>query len=218
MESVSHLAILSKLPLIYLAGSGKSVLCSTIINEVLQKTSSSDDVRVAYFFFDFNDPAKQTVDGMIRSLVFQLSLSADDAPEPLAELYHRHHREKECPTLPTILEWVSVLLRILETRKSLFIVIDALDECEEDEQLIASIADIVARSPRSIRWLFTCQIPDAILRYTSFTVVHIATSAVDSDIITYLHAILRNDPTLRSYSATAKAMIEHAIQSKAQGM
>ena len=218
MESVSHLFILSNMSLSYLAGSGKSVLCSTIIDEVLQKPSSSDDVQVAYFFFDFNDPAKQTVDGMIRSLVFQLSLSADDAPAPLGELYLRHHRKKECPTLPTIQEWTSVLLRILDTRKSLFIVIDALDECEEDEQLIEAIADIVGRSTKSIRWLFTCQIPDAILRYTSFTVVRIETSAVDSDIKTYLLATLKNDPILRSYNAKAKSMIEHAILSKAQGM
>ena len=155
---------------------------------------------------------------MIRSLVFQLSLSMDDAPEPLAELYHRHLLENEYPNLPTVQEWISVFLRILETRKSLFIVIDALDECQEDEQLIESITDMVARSAKSIRWLFTCQIPDAILRYTSFTVVRITTSVVDSDIATYLHAILKKDPTLRSYSDKAKSMIEHAILSKAQGM
>ncbi|KAJ5675371.1 Pfs NACHT and Ankyrin domain protein [Penicillium macrosclerotiorum] len=51
-----------------LAGCGKSVLSTTVLDHLAQEIGSI----ALSFFFDFNDVAKQTLDGMLRSLAFQL--------------------------------------------------------------------------------------------------------------------------------------------------
>uniref|UniRef100_A0A8H7NI03 Nephrocystin 3-like N-terminal domain-containing protein n=1 Tax=Bionectria ochroleuca TaxID=29856 RepID=A0A8H7NI03_BIOOC len=51
-----------------LAGCGKTVLSATVL-DYLAKGSGR---LILSFFFDFGDEAKKTVDGMLRSLVFQL--------------------------------------------------------------------------------------------------------------------------------------------------
>ncbi|KAI0293479.1 hypothetical protein B0F90DRAFT_1399013 [Multifurca ochricompacta] len=53
-------------------GSGKSILCSTIIHEIeqLQETGAA---LMAYFYFDFKDIGKQDVRSLLSSILIQLS-------------------------------------------------------------------------------------------------------------------------------------------------
>lgn len=176
---------------------------------------------VAYFFFDFNDPAKQTVDGMLRSVIFQLAASVETVPKALMELYARHNQDRGFTTQPTIEEWISTLLALLEDRDPFYIIIDALDECREEESLLDCIQHLVAQSTRSIRWLFTCQISDvvtSILQSANIKSVRIEVPAVNNDIATYLGAIVEKDNRLRSFSSKAKAKIRSEVQIKARGM
>lgn len=54
------------------AGCGKTVLASTIIEEIL--ACPSDAVAVAYFYFDFNNAEKQNSDKMICSITYHAAL------------------------------------------------------------------------------------------------------------------------------------------------
>ncbi|KAI0029864.1 hypothetical protein K488DRAFT_72642 [Vararia minispora EC-137] len=53
-------------------GTGKSVLCSSIIENVL----STPDLRIAYYYFDYRRPEMQTVTGLFASLLYQLATSS----------------------------------------------------------------------------------------------------------------------------------------------
>jgi len=197
------------------------VLSSTIIEEIKQTTSITKGVQIAYFFFDFNDPAKQTMDGMLRSLIFQLSVSVEVIPKALEELYTKHNKNIGSVTSPTINEWTSILLGLLSERERFYIVIDALDECLEEEVLIESIKALVSKSTESTRWLFTRRTSEEAssnLLTTNIRSIRIESSSVDHDIATYLHATLENDPKLRSFPPNAKKLIRSEIQSKARGM
>ncbi|KAI0263652.1 hypothetical protein BC834DRAFT_305980 [Gloeopeniophorella convolvens] len=57
-------------------GSGKTVLCSAIIDDLwpIVKTESAS---VAYFYCDFQDPAKQDVHGILLSFLIQLCEQSD---------------------------------------------------------------------------------------------------------------------------------------------
>ena len=193
-----------------------------MISEIIHSTSPLQNIQVAFFFFDFNDPAKQTVEGMLRCLVFQLAMSVETLPKCLAELYARHHhQDKGFTTQPTVEEWISILTQLLDHNDPFYIVIDALDECQEEETLLDSLEDLITRTARSVRWFFTSQASNTVsslLKFPDVKCVHIETLAVDKDISTYLEATLENDIKLRSYSAKAKVMIKSEIEDKARGM
>lgn len=52
---------------------GKTVLSSTVVENVLNDDNTRERSSVLYFFFDFNDIDKQGCENMIRSLISQLS-------------------------------------------------------------------------------------------------------------------------------------------------
>ena len=187
----------------------------------MQTTSIADEGHVAYHFFDFNDPAKQTIEGMLRSLVFQVAVLSETIPKPLEALYSRHHKDRGLATEPIVGEWFSTLLALMEGKDAFYIVIDALDECHDEGQLAETIDSLASRSPVSTRWLVTSQISDkasSFRHYSGFQTLQIESSAVDHDIATFLNAILENDPKLRHFVSSAKKLIRSTIQAKARGM
>lgn len=84
-------------------------------------------MKIAYLYFDFNDHAKQTAQGCIQSIVKRLFEQSVKIPDELQSLYNecRHGTSSSD-------QMVEVLIAILDDVKN-FIVIDALDECKEEE-------------------------------------------------------------------------------------
>ncbi|KZV67555.1 hypothetical protein PENSPDRAFT_736446, partial [Peniophora sp. CONT] len=106
-------------------GSGKSVLCSTVI-DMLTATPSS---VVAYFYFDFRDEAKQNAHGMLRSLVHQLSSASADCRSLHREFYARYVK-KGSPSLELLMDHLRCLVATLSS--PVYLVVDAIDECPLD--------------------------------------------------------------------------------------
>ncbi len=65
-------------------GCGKTILSSTVIENLDSFTSRKP---LLYFYFDFNEVDKQTLDGMIRSLVGQLYTQQEDTQHHLDALF-----------------------------------------------------------------------------------------------------------------------------------
>ncbi|CAC9889568.1 unnamed protein product, partial [Aureobasidium pullulans] len=55
-------------------GSGKSVIASTIIEDLQKDKDVVSGSAVVYFFFSFSDASKQTLEHMLRSLIYQLAV------------------------------------------------------------------------------------------------------------------------------------------------
>ena len=53
-------------------GCGKTILSSTILEDIFMCCDNHSGYAVAYFYFDFNDVQKQNAERMLRSLVVQL--------------------------------------------------------------------------------------------------------------------------------------------------
>ncbi|KZV61419.1 hypothetical protein PENSPDRAFT_298261 [Peniophora sp. CONT] len=102
------------------AGSGKSVLCSSIIDTLQEDTT----LLLAYFYFDFNDLEKQDCRGFVASLVFQIGISFEKGITHL-------RRERRSFDFPVYERLVSILSSLLSLSGRTIIIIDALDECPE---------------------------------------------------------------------------------------
>ena len=181
----------------------------------------NDPVTILYFFFDFNDPAKQTVLGMVRSLISQLAKQSQAAHDVVTEVYLTHRHSRSPPTMPTAAEWTELLTRILEVTTKCYIIMDALDECFEDSLLIDTIQLLVNTSKAGIRWLFTSRSSEDLimdLRNVAVLPIRITKESVDRDIELYTKFRLGAEAKLQAFSEKSKALIEYTILSKADGM
>ncbi|EQB55667.1 hypothetical protein CGLO_04371 [Colletotrichum gloeosporioides Cg-14] len=112
------------------AGCGKSILCSTVIQHVLQHRKSSQDIGVAFFFFAFDDTGKQDVSALLRALILQLSgQQGNISPSSyLSRLY------ASCPnSAPRNQALLDCLHQLSLSFSHTYIIIDALDESPRDK-------------------------------------------------------------------------------------
>lgn len=131
------------------SGCGKSVLSTTVLDHL---TKENDSLTLS-FFFDFNDIAKQSLDGMLRSLAFQLYHDGVDSAYHLDASLQTHHNGSDQPTTKAL--W-NVVFKMLEAKRKVFIVLDALDESKTRLDVLEWVKDYVSRPELvHIQLLFT---------------------------------------------------------------
>ncbi|KAH9970793.1 hypothetical protein BGW80DRAFT_1519499 [Lactifluus volemus] len=108
-------------------GSGKSVLCSTII-DAAKAVSDAESALTAYYYFDFRDTAKQDIRGLLTSLLTQLSTKSDRCSSILSDLYSRHDSGSQQPGDDALKQCLVEMLQ-LRDNPTIYIIVDALDEC-----------------------------------------------------------------------------------------
>ncbi|RDL33053.1 uncharacterized protein BP5553_08492 [Venustampulla echinocandica] len=109
------------------AGSGKSVLSSSVISHLKDKVKRNSTMALAYFYFSFSDQKKQTVAGMLSSLIKQFCACRPNIPRDLGEYKVKDER----PSLQLLQE---MLAQSMSGFSAAFIVIDGLDECPEQNE------------------------------------------------------------------------------------
>src|SRR6478735_7219564 len=90
-----------------LPGCGKTVLSTTILDHFM----NIDDHITLDFFFDFNDTMKQTIDGILRSLVFRLYKLGIDSSRELDGLFQSHRDGRDQPATVTLLGCLHTMMR-----------------------------------------------------------------------------------------------------------
>jgi len=131
-------------------GCGKTVLSSTII-EFLKGVTTPAQVLL-YFYFDFNDTNKQTLEVMLRSFVDQLYEGYADTRRSLDQLWESHDKGQR-QLSRTSLE--DVLADMLSEVKDLHIVLDALDESTTRSDLLAWLWKVHTSRSSACRILVT---------------------------------------------------------------
>ena len=103
---------------------------STVIN-YLEPRFYNDNVGIAFLYCSYKERDIQTAQALIGSLVQQLVQRYPDIPSDLKVLYEAHTKNRRAPTPPTLTECLRLLKSQLAGCPSIFFVIDALDECED---------------------------------------------------------------------------------------
>ncbi|KAH9203390.1 hypothetical protein DL95DRAFT_399380, partial [Leptodontidium sp. 2 PMI_412] len=133
-------------------GCGKSVLCSTALEEVKSQYKSDPTVAIAYFYFDFNDTEKQRHDKFTHSLVEQLAMQSAKALACLELLFSRCQDGKQQPTQDAL---EVTLQQMLDEFGETFIILDALDECREREELLILLKTLTSWGTGKLHLLAT---------------------------------------------------------------
>ena len=131
------------------AGCGKTVLSSTIINKVFE-ACFVDGVAVAYFYFDFNDDEKQKSDKMICSIIKQFYALSKKKSHRLKSLFSSCNDGQQQPSRNDLIQ---VLKELMKEFHNTYIILDALDECSDREELLECIEKIQTLRLSELRML-----------------------------------------------------------------
>ncbi|KAG2415546.1 hypothetical protein HFD88_006737 [Aspergillus terreus] len=118
-----------------LPGAGKTSMASIAIHRLL-KMREEQRSAVAFLYFNYNLRPEQTLMYMHRTILRQLVETLPSIPDEVAQL-HRANRD------PSLLEIFDMLSSAIENHNTVFIVIDALDECSPES--LSEFLDAVQR-------------------------------------------------------------------------
>jgi uncharacterized protein YukE len=193
-------------------GAGKTILCSTIIEHVQILCSANPAYQYAYFYFDFNDTTKQKTAQMLQSVIAQLCFQKD-VPTELHELYKRNGVRQ--PTRYQLIE----ILHVLAKDSPTYIIMDALDESSERDELLETITkelnDII-----NMNILVTSRKEQDInefLNDVAGITISLTGSQIDDDIALHVQKCLESKP-FRNWSSSLRQKAEKTLVEKADGM
>ena len=201
-------------------GCGKTILSSTILQNVLDQHYTKPNSAVLFFYFDFNDAAKQQHERMIRSLICQLS--DHSGITVLNDLYSSCFNGSRQPTGDGLL---STLRQMMASTGDTYIILDALDECTEREELLSDLEEMIDWEDTNSHVLATSRreidIEEALKPLGDpRSRIDIRSTLVRADICTYVHDRLQVDRRLKRWQKDIKIQleIEDTLLGKADGM
>jgi len=210
--SIRHLWVSGK------AGCGKTVLCSTAVEDVRAYCESVTNAGYAFFYFSFSDNRKRRYEDLLLSLVVQLGWR-EPGLSMLQQAYERPNR-----TMPGLDDLEKILLSCVESYNEALVLLDALDECPEDndvrQEMLEWLAKLAQSAPNLRIFGTSRELPDIreSMEKLGAYPIPIATDSVDADICKYVTTQLSRNHRLSRLDQTTKTLIQETISSKADGM
>ncbi|KAH9173964.1 hypothetical protein EDB89DRAFT_645509 [Lactarius sanguifluus] len=210
-------------------GSGKSILCSAIIQDIMALREAGL-ASMAYFYFDFKHTDKQNLRNLLPSLLTQLSARSDSCCDILSRVYMAHDNGAHKPSTSTLVACLKEML-VLPRRGSIYIILDALDECPNTsgippsrKQVLDLIKDLVGLQLSNLHICLTSR-PEidirAALEPLAFHPVSIhEESGQKKDIEDYIRSVVYadSDTAMRRWRDRDKELVIETLADKADGM
>ncbi|KAF8532438.1 hypothetical protein JB92DRAFT_2679476, partial [Gautieria morchelliformis] len=193
-------------------GAGKTVLCSTIIQELINHS-----LVVAYFYFDYHSKDIQP-HSVLRALIEQLSSKCTSIPDSLEKLFSAYADSRRSPALD---ELKSTLMSVIGSFKNVYIVFDALDECPSRPEFLKLLEEIHGWNLDHLHLLATSRKEQDIEETLSGLVSHqmfMDERLVGGDIQVHVSRMLDNDIKFSKCSAEMKETIKMTLMKGADGM
>ncbi|THY69692.1 Pfs, NACHT and ankyrin domain protein [Aureobasidium pullulans] len=140
-----------------LSGCGKTILSSSIIG--LLQHEDPAPCPLIYFFFDFRNSAKQSLDGMLRSLVTQLYQQLPHLRHHVEESCESHKRSTQQPSRDSLKGLYDTMARDAAWIR---MVLDAVDEAPERSDLLDWIESSVGRKEYNLQLIVTSRLEEDI--------------------------------------------------------
>ncbi|KAF2807352.1 purine and uridine phosphorylase [Mytilinidion resinicola] len=204
-------------------GCGKTILSSTIIEHLKSLSIQS----LLYFYFDFTDTEKQSLRGVVCSLISQLYHTCKSAQEPLDALFSSFRDRNTQPSCESLCK---VLQKMIKRTEEVWVVLDAIDECLEckgspTEGLLLWIRDLVRLQHKNVHCLVISRPEQDIQLELSRLVnkkdrISIQSDLVNDDILAYINAKVREGEGLKRWRGCQDIQkeIKEGLAQKADGM
>ncbi|KAF3124220.1 hypothetical protein TWF594_002071 [Orbilia oligospora] len=199
-------------------GAGKTMIAS-IVSDNLKAVRDQDAARnvrtgVAFIYCIYNEREQQSLDDILASILVQLVLGQPVIPESIQRLY-KSHRKGENPRL-SLDEISKEITSIIKCYSRIFIVIDALDECRDNDirkSLLSKVFELQTVSDMRLMVTFR---PGAILEALIKTRIEIR--AQNEDLEIYLRNQMSKLPDVVTENYELQNKIKDRISYLARGM
>ncbi|KAK8245511.1 hypothetical protein IWZ00DRAFT_428803, partial [Phyllosticta capitalensis] len=204
-------------------GCGKTVLSSTIIESLSRGHAAQS---LLYFYFDFSDSSKQSLEAALRSLITQLCRDNENVREHVSRFFaeqNKQHQHANTESLRTLFK------HLVQQLGEVWIVLDALDECKTlndrpDGGLLPWIKSF--HDSKSNVHIAALSRPEQNIKafverwVRSQNIIEIQSDLVKDDIRAFVHARVREHEGLSRWSSRPKIQeeIENTLLEKANGM
>lgn len=149
---------------------------------------------------------------VIRSLIVQFAAQCPHLPESLRSAQSRSQSQQKQPTIE---EMTAMLYPLLKLFNNTYILLDALDECKDREDLFKFIEVVIGWNIDTLHVLTTSRKENDIARSLDPLVtcqLCIQGSKFDADIRVHILERLSNDPDLKKWPADIQKEIEDALR------
>ncbi|RSL94266.1 hypothetical protein CDV31_014396 [Fusarium ambrosium] len=209
-------------------GVGKSALTTIIIRHILKirkEMAPERNIGLAYVYCDYANKEQSALDYVGALLCQLISLSDEVSPEVTA-LYN-DHKPGSSPLRPLLEGYELVLGAEVSRFDSVYIIVDALDECRDDDEgefqssTKVRVSETFGKLGETVHLLFTSreEHPPTSLTDRRVPIATMKVTATDEDIRTYVRAQIKRRESLKCYTDTELGeMIEIVITRKAAGM
>ncbi|KAI1377192.1 hypothetical protein F4677DRAFT_459094 [Hypoxylon crocopeplum] len=197
-------------------GAGKTIIASIVIDSLSARFEDDSSVGIAYIYCNFRRQAEQTTEDLSMSLLKQLAQSRQSLPDAVKDLHNQHRRME---TRPSANEISSALKLVASLYSRVFIVVDALDECQTSggcrTKLLLEVFDLQKQDGTNI--LATSRfIPEILSEFTTSTSLEIR--ATKEDVRRYLKGHMEQLPPFVLRNSKVIEDIINIISEAADGM
>jgi hypothetical protein len=199
-------------------GCGKTILSSTVVEHIKTICKSDSRYQCVFYYFDFSDSKKQEVASLLRSVLAQLASRDLKTLKEVERLYNESDRGKQQPDKKSLL---SILLSVLRSSFRTYLIIDALDECSQRDEMLEVLFDVNKQCSEDVSILVTSRKEhdiELVLDGLASSSIGIQQAVVDADIRIHVKTCLVKDAKLKRWPPEVKEEMEVALVRGARGM
>jgi hypothetical protein len=197
-------------------GGGKTILTATVIEDLEKRFGNDLSVGVGYIYFNFRRQYEHKAQDSLSSLLKQLAQKRVVLPESVQQLYQKHRDKHTRPQLEDILD---TLRSTAALYSRVFIVVDALDECDAETacrpRFVAEVFKLQDSTTANI-FATSRSIPDIETHFDGCPSLEILAS--DEDVSTYLDNHLSQLPGFVLNNPDLRDQVKSKITTAVEGM
>lgn len=188
------------------------MLTSVVVNELITRFGNDRSIGIAYIYCNFRQQDQQKTGDLLANLLKQLVRGRPFLPEDVKSLYDKH---KRLNTQPSFDEILNSLYSVTAMYSRAFIVVDALDECQESNEVLTRIFNIQAKS-RANFFATSRFIPEITERFEGSKTLEIRAS--EHDVRKYVDGHISRLPSFVSRNPNLQEEIKAEIVKAVDGM
>ena len=197
-------------------GSGKTIITAIVVDHLYRIFYNDATIGIAYIYCNFKRQEEQTADSLLLSLLKQLAHQSPSIPDSVRALYNFCVNNRKRPSFDEVSRAVHSVIAIYSR---VFIVIDALDECQTTDgcrsRFLSEIFNLQLKGGASIF---------ATSRFISYITdrfkgnINLEIRASDEDVGRYLDGNMSKLPAFVGRNQDLQNKIKNAVIKAADGM
>ncbi|ROW10339.1 hypothetical protein VMCG_01780 [Cytospora schulzeri] len=199
------------------AGAGKTIIWSLVAEHLQAFIKEHESCGLALTAFDYRFPEMQLTEEVVLSIAQQFLVKAAKIPGELRNFLVELH-ERINPQRPNLEEALDILGKVSHLHKTMFVVIDALDECQENLQ--SKLVNCLLQTDKHVR-VFCTSRPIPRIRGLLSPDAVIVITAKDQDLQKFILGHIQDHPRLNRQISRDHRLQDEIIQgvvARAKGM